>query len=55
MRQYARGLPWARQFRADAALVSKLHELRELIEEYVASLDDPDRPLAECEFFEETV
>lgn len=40
MRHYCRGLPHAREFRGEAAVVSTLDELRRLVEEYCAGLAD---------------
>jgi tRNA-dihydrouridine synthase B len=40
MRHYCRGLPHAREFRGEAAVVSTLDELRRLIEAYCAGLAD---------------
>ena len=53
MRHYTRGLPWARQLRADATVASSLGELRGLIEAYLAGLGDGAGPAPECEWFED--
>ncbi len=53
LRWYAHGLPHARQFRAATAAATSLAQLCDLIEGYVRSLSDHDRPqqqLADVQF-----